>query len=178
MPKNRTLQPCLAERSTRNRFLRPSFSANRSAPFGPKPFVKPRLGRFLASRSLFPARFDMAFSGFSHRPTSYVGVSNPRRARINNLNGRACTRCLASRPMPEVPHTHAVGLHARPASGHRAWQAMYSEPEHGAPLPGFLRTPSATRVPGMGLQPPSQRPRRETQNQRKGGHAGVIGCES
>lgn len=52
-------------------FPRPSFAVTHTGPLGVCTMydVVPRLWRFLASRSRFPALFDMAFSGLAHMPT-------------------------------------------------------------------------------------------------------------
>jgi hypothetical protein len=55
-------------------FLRPSFSAPTGAPSGAKPCIQQRrwrFDRFLASRSRFPDRLLIAFSGLPHRLTSF-----------------------------------------------------------------------------------------------------------
>ncbi len=51
-------------------FLRPSFSVTHSAPVRGTKETFGRLCRLLASRSRFPARFDMAFSGLPRVPTN------------------------------------------------------------------------------------------------------------
>ena len=60
-----------AEARNAMRFLRPSFNGLSTVPSRMVFHVQPRFVRFLASRSRFPVRFVMAFSGLPHRPTSF-----------------------------------------------------------------------------------------------------------
>ncbi len=61
-------------------FLRPSFSVTHSAPVRGRKETFGRLCRLLASRSRFPARFDMAFSGLPRMPTNR---SRPTRGTVH-----------------------------------------------------------------------------------------------